>query len=428
MQQLLHRHVDRDPRAAPAHQLPCLAACAPQDPLTQPRHVAALLGQIDELRRRYRAERGVLPARQRFELAHAALLDVDDRLVVQVQRIGIHGFAQRHQQLIAIFHPVGPIGAKQAGHGAALQLGLARRQRREFDRGLGILGMCRDPGDTDAGTNALGGVLKRDRGSEFRDHRVGAGQHRRFISKITWLQYREFLVAPAPDAQRALAVLAQAARQHLQYLVADRMPLNGVDVAQVFDVDEQHRIRALRLGATDIGADLAQGGTEIAAAGKAGDRILADDLRGQRASQSGGGGDGLAIVLDRAFHRGMQFRRRAWLTQELQHLGFVDRGDGRSQVGLAGQQDASSMRRHGTRARQERGPVHARHAHVGDQHRDAILALQYLQCLGAAERGEHFIAPAELQAQALEHLGLVVHAQYLVARGVGQGAQFDRHG
>ena len=54
------------------------------------------------------------------------------------------------------------------------------------------------------------------------------------------------------------------------------------------------------------------------------------------------------------------------------------------------------------------------------EHRDAIFALQYLQRLGAAERGKHFIAPAELQTQALEHLGLVVHAQYLVARGVGR--------
>ena len=132
-------------------------------------------------------------------------------------------------------------------------------------------------------------------------------------------------------------------------------------------------------------------------------------------------------MFDGGFHRGMQFRRRAGLAQELQYLCFVDRGNRRSQVGLPGQQYAGGVGRYRACACQKGRAVHARHAHVGDQHRDAIFPLQYLQRLGAAERGEHIVAPAKLQAQALEYLRFVVDAQDLVARGVGQGAYLDRH-
>jgi hypothetical protein len=65
------------------------------------------------------------------------------------------------------------------------------------------------------------------------------------------------------------------------------MALHGIDISQVLDVDEQQRAGArhrVAVGLAGIGADVAQGGIEKGAAGKAGDRILADDLRGERAA------------------------------------------------------------------------------------------------------------------------------------------------
>ena len=56
----------------------------------------------------------------------------------------------------------------------------------------------------------------------------------------------------------------------------------------------------------------------------------------------------------------------AWLGQKPENVAFVDRGDGRVEVGKAGEQHSYRVRRFSSHSSQELGAVHARHAHVGD--------------------------------------------------------------
>src|ERR1700722_1601711 len=158
------------------------------------------------------------------------------------------------------------------------------------------------------------------------NQRVSRGQHSRLIWEIAWQQDRELLITPAPNTQRRLAVLAQPAREDLEHLVADGVAEYCIDVSQILDDDEQHRARPRLAGVgwCGFGTGRGQCGVEVAAAGKPGDAVLADDLRGERAAQSGADTACLAMVFDRAFHRGMQLGRWAGFAEELEHLRLVD--------------------------------------------------------------------------------------------------------
>jgi hypothetical protein len=113
------------------------------------------------------------------------------------------------------------------------------------------------------------------------------------------------------------------------------------------------------------------------------------------------GGDQL-VLLDCGSERSQQHGRRTGLGQKAKDLPVVDGGDGGVDLGLAGQQNPHRLRCHGTRLGQERGSVHARHAHVGHDHGPLRVALQQLEGLRAAERCLDLVAPAQGQRQPIE--------------------------
>jgi len=70
-------------KAGEAGEVPAarLRTCFAQHPLTEPPDQAALFGDRDKLRRRYRADARTVPAQQRFGADHLARPQRDDRLV-----------------------------------------------------------------------------------------------------------------------------------------------------------------------------------------------------------------------------------------------------------------------------------------------------------------------------------------------------------
>ncbi|MEZ4241391.1 MAG: hypothetical protein R3F59_35610 [Myxococcota bacterium] len=129
------------------------------------------------------------------------------------------------------------------------------------------------------------------------------------------------------------------------------------------------------------------------------------------------------VLLRRRLHRGEERRRRAGLREEAEDLALVDGGDGRADVGLAGEQDAHGVGRLLARVGEERGAVHAGHAHV--RHDDGGVGVlgEPAQRLGAGGRGGRLIAPTEVEHQPVEHVGLVVDAQHLGSVLHGWGLQ-----
>ncbi|MFO1408778.1 MAG: hypothetical protein U1F06_00130 [Steroidobacteraceae bacterium] len=416
VQQLLHRDVDRDRAGALAHQAARLHAGAAQHPVAEARHLAALLGQRDELRRRHLAELRVVPAQQCLERTHAAALQVDDRLEVQLEAVGVDRLAQRGQHAEALLGAPRGVGPEQAAGATAEQLGLVRRDAGVAHRRLGVARLAGHVRDADADQRPQQGVAVRDRDAEHGDQHVGDGAEPRRVGIRRRQQHRELVAGPACQAQRALALLLQPARHRHDHVVAGDLALGAVDLAQVVQVQQQQRAR------TVLGAHGGELLAEARAAREAGLHVEVDQLGGEAAPDAAV----IDAVLPRAFDcrgdRLVQLRGRAGLGEEAVDLSLVDRRARRADVGLAGEQDARGAWCHAARLGQQPGAAHAGHAHVRDHHVDRRIALEQPQRIGAVGRAEHLVVAPELQLQAAQHLGLVVDAQYALSWHAGLSA------
>ena len=123
----------------------------------------------------------------------------------------------------------------------------------------------------------------------------------------------------------------------------------------------------------------------------AGARRLARQLRGE---------------LDRL----AQLLRRARLGQEPEHFALVDRALDRVEIGVAGEQDAHGPRRERADLRQHLDAGHLRHAVIGHDDVDVLVA-DDVERFGAVRREEQIELPAEHDPHRVQHALLVVDEQ-----------------
>ncbi len=123
---LLRREIDRHLHRASELALPFghLSAGAPQDLLTEGDYLAAALGDRNELRRADASEPLVRPARQDLGAGDGAGVQVDDRLVGDVEFVVAQGIGQRVAQLEAPRRALS-VPAVAQPHGAGGALGVA---------------------------------------------------------------------------------------------------------------------------------------------------------------------------------------------------------------------------------------------------------------------------------------------------------------
>lgn len=110
-------------------------------------------------------------------------------------------------------------------------------------------------------------------------------------------------------------------------------------------------------------------------------------------------------------------RGRRGLLHEPEDLPQVDRLNGRVEVCIAGQEDTTRIGSDGARLLQEGGPIHVRHAHVGDDAHDVLVLLEPGEPLRTARRGEDVVTSPQGQGEALEHPWLVIDAEDLQTLG-----------
>ena len=148
-------------------------------------------------------------------------------------------------------------------------------------------------------------------------------------------------------------------------------------------------------------------------------------------------GNHQSVMCHACFDRTAQLVRRARLGQEAEDLSFVDRRDRGITPGLAGEQNARRVRIQLFDVLQQGRAIHARHAHVRDDHGGRALVLEHLQRTVPAGGGEDLVIAAQVQRQALHDSGLIVHTQNggwffaahdpaLVFRGIKSAATLSR--
>ena len=120
------------------------------------------------------------------------------------------------------------------------------------------------------------------------------------------------------------------------------------------------------------------------------------------------------VLIDAVLDHAEQRFRVAGFEQEAEHAAFVHGGDGRFEIGLAGEHHAHGLRGDLVDLGEETRAVHVRHAHVGDHHGERTLRADDVEPRGTAGGGFDFHAIAQLAADAVEHVRLVVDEQHAV--------------
>ena len=125
----------------------------PQRPFADRHDQAGLLGQRDELDRRDEAALGVMPAQQRLQTADLVALEVDERLVVELELAVGQRLAQVELQLAARLHVGVHVRLEEAVDAAPLALGAVQGEVGVLEQLVGIGAVAGRHGDADAGAD-----------------------------------------------------------------------------------------------------------------------------------------------------------------------------------------------------------------------------------------------------------------------------------
>ena len=237
---------ERVPERVPRRGLPArLAEHPPADLGDQP----GLLEHRDELVRADDAARRVVPAQQRLHAVHVHRVEVEERLVQQVElAVGERGL-QVHLQPEPVDHRRLHLGREQRGAVLAHRLGAVQRDVGVAEQVLA--GVAVALGDADAGGDRQRAVeaVEQERLAQHVAEPLGeqlrAGRERHALG-----EHHELVAAEPADRVAGPDRGREPGRDRAQQLVAGLVPERVVDLLEVVEVDEERGHRLLRRGGT----------------------------------------------------------------------------------------------------------------------------------------------------------------------------------
>ena len=236
----LHRRdVDRD-----AHVIgPLLGGLdrLAHDHVGERRDQAVFLGQLDELRRRDRAELGMEPAGERLEADDTHIARADQRLEVRlyltVLDCAAQLLAQHHAALTRLTKLIGEMPAASASFG----LCVIEREIGVLDQVLALAGVVGKHRDADGGAGGQRFLADLDRAVEQAAKLLS--DQARLERVVDLAQHHEFVAAEPRDEGVGRHLEFQLVGDGPQDLVADDVTMNVVDVLEVIEIDPEHRER-----------------------------------------------------------------------------------------------------------------------------------------------------------------------------------------
>ena len=238
-----------------------------QDPRADRDDEPVALGQRDEAQRRDDAEDRVVPAQQRLDAGHAAVVEGDERLVDEAQLAVGEGVAQAALELQALQRALAHGVVEDLAARLAHLLGAVHRRVGVAQQRVGIVLAGPAEAHADAGADVAALAVEDQRLAQ------GLGQAARHPERVALArdagqQDGELVAAEAGHdvgrTQHAAQPLGDAAEQAIAGAVAERV----VDDLEVVEVDEQH-------GDAPAGAQrAAEALHEQLAIGQAGERVV----------------------------------------------------------------------------------------------------------------------------------------------------------
>jgi hypothetical protein len=217
--------------------LPGPAQAGPEHDLGQPGELAGVLGDRDEVRRRDRAVRGVLPTGQALDADHPPVGERDLGLEVDLDLARL----QRAAHVAGEGEPVGRPGLQGRAEDVDRRgelLGRLGREVRPAQQHLGLRAVIRMYGDTDRDID-----VERDRADLHRALQALAqpvGQASGLIGAGQSDEDRELVAAGPADLGRGGREAPEPFAHLADHAVAGVMAQRVVHVAHAVDVEDQH--------------------------------------------------------------------------------------------------------------------------------------------------------------------------------------------
>ena len=217
-----------------------LAAGLAQHPAPERDDQPALLGDGHERARQHDALAGVAPAHERLDGHDAALVEVDERLVVELELVALERVAQVVLEREALDHAAADVLVEELVARAAQVLGALHRHVGVAHERLGAVAEPVGDGDAEAGVDEDGLVAEHDRRGEAVEQPLG-DLDRPALPGQALAQDGE-LVAAQPRERVAGREQRGEPRGELgQQLVAALVAEPVVDELEAVDVEPEHR-------------------------------------------------------------------------------------------------------------------------------------------------------------------------------------------
>ncbi len=240
--QLNRRDVDRDrhrraPALAPANQI---LHDTLQDEVAYRHDETRFLGHGDKALGGHEAMCRVLPPQQRLHSEHVVGLDIDDRLIVNVELVVLHGHAQarldRHPLLQLAVHR----GVEELIVVTPAVLGLIHGRVRVPEQLAHVVAVAREHADANAHRGyQRTAVYDYGVGESFVD---AAGGVEHLLRRLHVLEHDDELVtAHSHDHVFRSHGRSNSLGDRLQKLVAGLVPAGVIDVLEAIEVEKQHR-------------------------------------------------------------------------------------------------------------------------------------------------------------------------------------------
>ena len=275
----------------------------------------------------------MIPAHQRLEAGDLAGLQVENRLVVDLELAVGDGLAEVELQRAPQLQPLVHLALEEAVRAAAVALGEVERHVGVLQQQIGVGSVVRRDRDADAGADDDVAAVDIVGPADQLDDAGGE------LAALLWLadvglHHRKFVATDARDEVGRRHRLDQAGGHELQQLVADRMAERIVDGLEVIEIEAMHGEAAAGL---DPFERILKVLTEQHAIRQIGEHVVARQMR-----DLGLGAAALGDVLvhrDPAavLHRPLRHRDDAAVHQllgERRGLARVDRGRRRHLLGI----------------------------------------------------------------------------------------------
>jgi len=204
------------------------------------RDQSGLLGDRNELGRRHHAPLRMMPTQQRLEAGDLAAVQLDQRLVMHLERAGRHCIAQIDLEPAARLQAGVHLRLEEAAGTLAVALGAVERHVGVFQKPVGIVGVVRRERNADRGADGDEMAVEIVRIAEDFDDALG--QRGNLLRRLdVGLQHGEFVAAEPRHrvlfAQRAFEPRADLLQQEVAVRMAERV----VDGLEIVEVDAQSR-------------------------------------------------------------------------------------------------------------------------------------------------------------------------------------------